>query len=185
VLAQRLWVQRLWNAIASLTGARFALLLNRFRMNSGRSFQHKTPQTFTFASSPFWPIAMAFWSEQLLHLGWASSFGYSEGWPSVDRPWVCGGSGPALPVPHRGISDCGFDLVRCFFANAAPLTWRAWLSPCTASTGSRWPIAATSGSSSAPDGWMANRIFLHFVARNLLVLARAGRYSRHDYLSSV
>ena len=63
-----------------------------------------------------------------------------------------------LPVPHRGISDCGFDLFGVF-ANAAPLYMAG-----VAFTvyGIHWFAMAHRryiGSSSAPDGWMAIAYF--------------------------
>ncbi len=60
---------------------------------------------------------------RLLHLGWAGSFWLSEGWARnrSDQGYVGVLDAWLSPVPHRGISDRGIDLVQRFRKRGAVL----------------------------------------------------------------
>jgi len=143
-----------------------------------------TPQAITFASSPFWPIAIGFFGlgNRLLHLGWASSSWHPKAGPEVDRDHGYVGVLDArfLPVPHGRISDVGLTWFGVF-ANAAPLYMAG-----VAFTvyGIHWFAMAHRryvGSSAGTRRMDGDRIFLHFGARNLRVW-QGRRRSGHDYL---
>jgi hypothetical protein len=143
-----------------------------------------TPQTFSFASSPFWPIAIGFFG---LGTGYSSGvgqalFGHPKAGPEVDR--TMGMWGFWMPGFCRFLT--GVDLIVGLtwfgvFANAAPLYMAG-----VAFTvyGIHWFAMAHRrciGSSSAPDGWMAIAYFF-ISALGTYVFWRGRRYSRHDYL---
>jgi hypothetical protein len=85
-----------------------------------------------------------------------------------------------LPVPRRGVSDCGIALVRCFRKRGAALHggrgFHRVRHPLIRDGPS--PLQRVKLCTWRMDG---DRIFLHFGARNLGVW-RGRRYSRHDYL---
>jgi hypothetical protein len=54
-----------------------------------------TSQSLTFASSPFWPIAIGFFGLGTGYFIWGGQvlFGYPKASPEVDRTMACGVSG--------------------------------------------------------------------------------------------
>jgi len=143
-----------------------------------------TPQTFTFASSPFWPVAIGFFGLGTGYFIWGGQalFGYPKAGPEVDRTmgmwgfWMPGFC-QFLTGVYLIVGLTWFNV----FGNAAPLYMAG-----VAFTvyGIHWFAMAHRrylGSSAAPDGWIGDRVFLHFGARNLCVW-QGRRYSRHDYL---
>ncbi len=75
-----------------------------------------TPQTFTLANSPFWPVAIGFFGLGTGYFiwGWASSFWLSQGRPGSGSHDGDVGFLDArlLSIPYRRISHRGVDLVQ-------------------------------------------------------------------------
>src|SRR5580692_779908 len=116
------------------------------------------PQTFTFASSPFWPIAIGFFGLGTGYFIWGGQalFGYPKAGPEVDRTmgmwgfWMPGFC-QFLTGVYLIVGLTWFNV----FGNAAPLYMAG-----VAFTvyGIHWFAMAHRRyieSSAAPDGWMA------------------------------
>src|SRR5882762_5685470 len=76
-----------------------------------------TPQTFTFASSPFWPIAIGFFGLGTGYFIWGGQalFGYPKAGPEVDRTMGMWGFWmPGFCQFLTGVSYRGINLVRRF-----------------------------------------------------------------------
>jgi hypothetical protein len=114
------------------------------------------PQTFTFASSPFWPIAIGFFGLGTGYFIWGGQalFGYPKAGPEIDRTmgmwgfWMPGFC-QFLTGVYLMVGLTWFSV----FANAAPLYMAG-----VAFTvyGIHWFAMAHRryiGSSAAPDGW--------------------------------
>jgi hypothetical protein len=117
-----------------------------------------TPQTFTFASSSFWPIAIGFFGLGTGYFIWGGQglFGYPKSSPEVDRTmgmwgfWMPGFCQFLVGV-YLIVGLTWFGV----FTNAAPL-YMAGLAFTV--YGIHWFAMAHRryiGSSAAPDGWMA------------------------------
>ena len=77
-----------------------------------------TPQTITFATSPFWPVAIGFFGLGTGYFIWGGQalFGYPKASPEVDRTmgmwgfWMPG----FCQFYHRRVPHGGIDMVRRF-----------------------------------------------------------------------
>src|SRR6266478_3631246 len=135
-----------------------------------------TPQTFTFASSPFWPIAIGFFGLGTGYIIWGGQalFGYPKAGPEVDRTMgMCGFWMPGFCQFLTGVYLIVGLTWFGVFANAAPLYMTG-----VAFTvyGIHWFAMAHRryiGSSSAPDAWIAIA-FLFLSALGGYVFFRAG-----------
>jgi hypothetical protein len=81
------------------------------------------PEAFTFANSPFGPVAIGFFGLGTGYFIWGGQalFGYPKAGPKSIAPWACGVSGgPALPIPHGVNLMVGLTWFNVF-GNAAPL----------------------------------------------------------------
>src|SRR5882757_3823081 len=81
-------------------------------------FKTMTPQAFTFANSPFWPIAIGFFGLGTGYFIWGGQalFGYPKSGPESRSHDGDVGFLDArlLPIPHWRISHRGINLVQRF-----------------------------------------------------------------------
>jgi hypothetical protein len=121
-------------------------------------FNRMTPQTFTLADSPFWPVAIGFFGLGTGYFIWGGQalFGYPKASPEVDRTmgmwgfWMPGFC-QFLTGVYLIVGLTWFNV----FGNAAPL-YMAGVGFTV--YGIHWFAIAHrryAGSSAAPDGWMA------------------------------
>jgi len=142
-----------------------------------------TQESLTFASSPFWPIAIGFFGLGTGYFIWGGQalFGYPQNSPEVDRTmglwgfWMPGFC-QFLTGVYLMVGLTWFNV----FGNAAPLYMAG-----VAFTvyGIHWFAMAYRryvGSSAAPDGWMAIAYLFIFGPRSIRVWPRR-RHPRHDY----
>src|SRR6195256_5036704 len=135
-----------------------------------------TPQSLTFASSPFWPVAIGFFGLGTGYFIWGGQvlFGHPKAGPEVDRTmgmwgfWMPGFC-QFLTGVYLIVGLTWFDV----FGNAAPL-YMAGLA--FTAYGIHWFAMAHRryiGSSSAPDAWIAIA-FLFLSALGVDVFFHAG-----------
>ena len=142
-----------------------------------------TQESLTFASSPFWPIAIGFFGLGTGYFIWGGQalFGYPQNSPEVDRTmglwgfWMPGFC-QFLTGVYLMVGLTWFNV----FGNAAPLYMAG-----VAFTvyGIHWFAMAYRryvGSSATPDGWMAIAYLFISVLGAFGVWPRR-RHPRHDY----